>query len=344
MRSIYLLNGYWWRMPWGGLLVALLLLFMVETWLHTDNFYYQYRAVFAAGRAMDKVLHVGVQAPRLLLLGNSRIDNGFDPRVLSATLQLGEPQAVFNMGMPGINMRGLNELVNRLHREGVFGSGRVEWVILGLDETLFQSDDELGYTVVFGKPLDLLAESNLSDALKGVVRLWGFAPNLRGLREPGRLERFLQASWVGVEPWGGSASSSLGYRAGEEEAFQDAQQVARQEASAQVAPDPAMVKALWRLLDRLQSLEVKVAVLYPPLLYRDVLFLTPDNPAAIPYITLARFIRQREIPELSLDAASQRNTMDFANAGHLNRRGSLRYSTLLAGQLRRIWPELENLN
>ena len=180
--------------------------------------------------------------------------------------------------------------------------------------------------------------------LGGIVRLWGFAPNLKGLREPSRLERFVQASRADVEPWGGSASSSLGYRAGEEEVFQDAQQVARQEASVRLAPDSAMVTALWQLLDRLKSLKVKVVVLYPPLLYRDVLFLTPDDPAAAPYVTISHSILERGIPELSLDRATERNGRDFANAGHLNRRGSLRYTTLLAEQLRHTWPELGNRN
>lgn len=139
-------------MPWGGLLVSILLLLVVEAWLHTDSFYDRYRAVFAVGRTMDKALYVETQAPQILLLGNSRVDNGFDPKILGAILLPGEPNAAFNLGMPGINLRGLNGVVDRLDREGALGPGRVEWVVLGLDETLFQSGDELGYTVVFGNP------------------------------------------------------------------------------------------------------------------------------------------------------------------------------------------------
>lgn len=289
---------------------------------------------------MDKVLYVGAQPPRLLLLGNSRIDNGFNPRPLGSALLNGEPNAAFNLGMPGINLIGLKGVVSRLKQEGVLGSGGVEFVILGLDESLFQAGDELGYTVIFGNPWDLLAQGDLNGAVGRIMHLWGFAPNLRGLREPSHLVRFLQASRSDVEPWGGSAVSSLGYRAAEENVFQDDRQLARQEASTRKAPDPMMVETLWKLLEQLKFSGVKVAVLYPPLLHRDVLFLIPDDPAAAPYLAIARDLQERMIPQISLDAPAQRKGSDFANAGHLNQPGSLRYTAMLVEQLREIWPEL----
>ena len=100
---------------WGSV-VGLLLLALVETWLHTDNFLYRYRSVFATGRAMGKLHYVESHSPALLMLGNSRVDNGFDPRTL---LEDGAADITgFNFGMPGANAGILYGLVKRLADKG----------------------------------------------------------------------------------------------------------------------------------------------------------------------------------------------------------------------------------
>ena len=58
---------------WGSV-IGLLLLALVETWLHTDNFMYRYRSVFAAGRAMGKLHYVRSHTLTLLVLVNSRVN------------------------------------------------------------------------------------------------------------------------------------------------------------------------------------------------------------------------------------------------------------------------------
>ena len=52
------------------LVVAILLCF--EAALHSDTLVHRYRSVFATGRAMDKVLQVERQTPRILFVGDSR--------------------------------------------------------------------------------------------------------------------------------------------------------------------------------------------------------------------------------------------------------------------------------
>jgi len=69
--------------PGLGAAFALFLLLVPEAMLHTDGFFYRYRAVFAAGRAMDKLRYVEATVPTLLIVGNSRVDNGFDPGAIA---------------------------------------------------------------------------------------------------------------------------------------------------------------------------------------------------------------------------------------------------------------------
>ncbi len=76
-------GGRPWRGPLVGTLVALLLLAAVESVLHTDTFLYRYRSVFAAGRAMDKLLALEAAPATVLAVGNSRVDNGIHPGVFA---------------------------------------------------------------------------------------------------------------------------------------------------------------------------------------------------------------------------------------------------------------------
>src|SRR5258705_10973381 len=87
--------------PGLGAAFALLLWLAAEAALHTDEFSYRYRAVFAAGRAMDKLNYVEANTPTLLIVGNSRVDNGFDPGAIASRLSVENRGQVFNFGLPG---------------------------------------------------------------------------------------------------------------------------------------------------------------------------------------------------------------------------------------------------
>jgi len=63
--------------------VAALIILCVELALHSESIMHRYRSVFAVGRAIDKLHYVERHPPRLLFIGNSRIDNGIDPRAIS---------------------------------------------------------------------------------------------------------------------------------------------------------------------------------------------------------------------------------------------------------------------
>src|ERR1700720_1151671 len=95
----------WLYAPGAGFVFALALLAVVEVWLHNDDFLYRYRSVFAVGRAMDKLRYVESQAPAVVIVGNSRVDNAFDPVTVRANLHGIEPGQVFNLGMPGADAR-----------------------------------------------------------------------------------------------------------------------------------------------------------------------------------------------------------------------------------------------
>lgn len=317
--------------------MGLLLLALAETWLHTDDFLYRYRSVFATGRAFGKLHYVESLPPALLVLGNSRVDNGFDPRTL---LEGGAADITgFNMGMPGVNAGILYGLVKRLAAEGTLGAKSVRTVIIGLDESLLQTEDTLGYGVFYADPAWLWQNRDWRGMLAQDIRLWGFSANLKQLREPGKALEFIQASFASVEPIGGGAAEHLGYRAGFS-GLQDAEQVRRQQESFDKPPDSVQVKALFATVALLQQHGVQVAVVYPPLLNRELLYLAPQLPGALPYIAVARQLSALGIPLLALEPGTQRDPGMFINPGHLNDRGAQYHSRLLARQLRAIWPSL----
>lgn len=321
---------------WGSA-VGLSLLVMVETWLHTDDFLYRYRSVFATGRAMGKLHYVESHPPALLVLGNSRVDNGFDPRTLLE--DGGKDITGFNFGMPGANAGILYGVVKRLADEGNLGAPRVRAVLIGLDESLLQAEDSLGYGVFYSDPAWLWQNRDWRGVLAHGIRLWGFSANLKELREPGKALEFIHASFSSVEPIGGGAAEHLGYRAGFG-GLQDAEQVSRQQESFDMPPDAVQIKALFATVMLLQQHGVQVAVVYPPLLNRELLYLTPQLPAAQPYMAVARRLAAFGIPMLTLEPGMQRDPRMFVNPSHLNDRGAQYYSRMLSRQLRVIWPSL----
>ncbi len=322
--------------PGRGLLVAALLLFAVECLLHSDAVLHRYRSVFAAGRAMDKSLYAAAHCPSVILLGNSRVDNAFDPRTIASEFTVPLERGAFNLGVPGADTRVLAGIVDRLDAAGCLREGGVRQVVLTLDEALVQPVDTLGQVVFFASPGRLWRDGQHHDALRAALRLYGYTNNLRQLREPASLQRFVQATLGPVEAVGGGAAEHLGYRAGFS-GLQDAQSAQLQEASSVAPPDPVNVRALWRLLDLLAARGVQVAVTFPPLLDREVLYVAADTPDAAPYRVIATELQRRAIPVITLSDGKPLLASEFVNPGHLNDRGAQRYSRLLAQGLQRVW-------
>ncbi len=330
----------WIRQPGGGALVALVLLLTVEAWLHTDDFLYRYRSVFAAGRAMDKLLYIEAHTPRLLVIGNSRIDNGFDPRGIAPHLIHEDRSEAFNFGVPGANARDFHGFFLRLAEKHMLGGQGVDHVVLGLDESFVQHEPSLGYGVFFASRQTFMEQRRFRAWLASWVRLWGYADNLKTLHEPEKLLRFVQATFASMEPVGGAAGEHFGYRAGLGGRFQDQGQVLMQEAGSTGPPDQDTLACLWAMLNLLQEYGVKVTVVFPPLLNREVSFLQAENASTAPYLAIKRELHRRDIPVIALESGSKRMIDEFANAGHLNDRGAQRFSKLLSQQLRLVWPEL----
>ena len=308
--------------------VAALILLGAELSLHSEPVLHQYRSVFAVGRAIDKLDYVETHAPRVLFIGNSRTDNGIDPRTVS--LALGQPAAYsFNLGLPGANLIIYQGLVERLAAQGKLGPGGIHSVVLGLDESAFQNDNSLGYTGFLADRKSLWAAGRYLDWLGSYQRLWSYSPNLRQLREPEKLLRFIEASTKPVDPVGGAAGDFLGYRAGFGGA-QNQDQAVRQESEAQQPPAADVVPFLWKTIDRLHALGVRVFVTVPPLRDRRSAFFDAE-PDAAPYRALLHALAQRGVSVLPESSGFQ--TDEFINAGHLNDSGAQRYSQALAQQL-----------
>lgn len=333
-RFLLMLRGK----PGWGVLFSLLVLLIVEFWLHTDHFLYNYRSVFAAGRAMDKVKFIESTPLYMLIVGNSRVDNGFNPQVIVDELSL--DKLAFNLGVPGANARILYGLFTRFLEKNLLGKKGIKYVVLGLDESFFQADDSLGYSIFYADRAALFDNYELKDYFGSICRLWGYSSNLKQLREPAKIERFIQATVSSVEPWGGSAEEGLGFRAAKKGEFQNLAQVMRQEAGSKHPPDELTVNYFWQLIKLLQDANVKVAVVFPPLLNRNVLFLA-NEPSAKPYQRILNELHDHHVPILALRDGGVKKPEEFSNPGHLNESGAHRYSKLLAKELLNVWPEFD---
>lgn len=307
---------------------AAFLVLCVEFALHSEPVIHRYRSVFAVGRAMDKLHHVEKNPPQVLFIGNSRTDNGVDPRVVSEIL--GQPASTcFNLGLPGANLLVLHGIVERLKERDLLDTNRIHAVVLGLDESALQEDNSLGYVSFLADRSALWESGRYQEWIGSYLRLWSYSGNLRQLREPEKSLRLLEASVRSLEPVGGAAATYLGYRAGFGGAQNEAQAV-RQENAAQQPPSPDIVAFLWRSIDILQSQGVRVFVTIPPLRDRPSAFVDP-NTAAAPYRAVLASLKQRDV--IVLSAAEGFLPSEFVNAGHLNDRGAQRYSADLGRQL-----------
>jgi hypothetical protein len=307
---------------------AALIVLCVELALHSESVIYRYRSVYAVGRAIDKLHFVEKHPPRVLFMGNSRIDNGVDP--LAITRVLGWPSSHgFNLGLPGANLLIQHGIVKRLDAKGLLGVNSIHTVVLGLDESALQEDNSLGYVGFLADRGVLWESGRYQDWLGSYLRLWSYSGNLRQLREPDKALRLIEASTRSLEPVGGAAATHLGYRAGFGAAQNEAQ-VVRQESAAQDVPSPDVVEFLWRSIDLLQSRGVRIFVTIPPLRDRPSAFVDA-SPAAESYRTLLTRLRQRGV--IVLQTPGGFSPSEFVNAGHLNDRGAQRYSAELGRQL-----------
>ncbi|MDP3585352.1 MAG: hypothetical protein Q8R61_09510 [Thiobacillus sp.] len=312
----------------GAFWLALLLIGLVELALHSEAVVHKYRAVFALGRAYDKLHSVERNPPQILFVGNSRTDNGIDPGTVSQSWP-DQPVRSFNLGLPGANAIVYHGEIMRLNERGLLGREAIHTVVIGIDESALQEDNSLGYVGFLADRAALWESGRYMDWLGSYLRLWSYSANLRQLREPDKLLRFMKASVRELDPVGGAASAHLGYRAGFG-AAQNEGQVMRQENAAQQPPSPDVVAFLWRSIDVLQAQDVRVFVTIPPLRDRPSAFVDA-SPSAAPYRALLARLERRGV--IVLPTAEVFVPSDFVNAGHLNDRGAQRYSAELGRQL-----------
>lgn len=312
--------------------LAALLLAGAEALLHSEAWMQRYRAVFAVGRALDKVHYVEATRPNLLIVGNSRTDNGIDPRTLQQARNT-SAQDAFNLGMPGANMLIYHGLITRLLQRGILAKNNNSIVLLGLDESALQEDQSLGYSPFFSDPATLWQQRRYRDWLGHYVRLWSYSANLRQLREPEKVTRMIEASLRSLDPVGGAPALYGGYRAGFGAAQNDAQ-LRSQETAAYAPPSPAMLNYLWLTVAALEQHHIQLVVFIPPLRDRLSAFVDPRVDAA-PYRKLLSQLQARGIPVLH-EGSPLIQPDEFVNAGHLNDRGAQRYSRWLGEQLAQL--------
>lgn len=311
------MNGKW-MAAW----IALALLAGFELMLHSDAVMQRYRAVFAVGRATDKLLYVESHRPALLILGNSRADNGIAPAALLAAAGAPADASAFNLGMPGANALVLEGVESRLLAAGV----RPREVFITLDETLFQHEDSLGYYGFFADRADLLDGGFHAELLGSLLRTWYYSGNLRQLREPDKLMRFVEATARDTEPLGGDAAHTLGYRAGFKGRFQTREQLMAQEAGTRAPPDPRMVVAVKALVADLVQAGIRVNLIATPLFGRPSAF-GPDA-APGPYAAITPELEALGARWLAVDLPPL-DADHFADPGHLNDGGARLYSAAL---------------
>ncbi len=317
-----------------GVLIGLAVLLGVEFYLHSDAFLHRYRSVFAVGRAADKIVYVAKRQPNVVFIGNSRVDNGISPQSVANALHLDKDE-VFNLGIPGQNTRVLYGVVKEMESRGAFSAGQIQFVLIGLDETLFSPDDELKYSLFFADSWKMLTNGEYLDLLGSVFRLWGYSVNLKGLREPARMQDFLLATVTDREPWGGSVRENLGYRAKKNTLKQSQREVAGEQGQ----PSPLEAEAgeyLLGAIDRLMSHDIRVGVFFTPRYGRINAFEMPGK-VSDTYNELLREMQKRGVAMFHVDDAKTYDGDLYSDPGHLNEEGAGRYSAAVARVMRDHW-------
>ena len=310
-----------------GAIIGLLVLLGVELYLHNDDFLHRYRSVFAVGRAADKITHVVKMQPTIVFMGNSRVDNGIAPAVVSSTLNLRQGE-VFNLGIPGQNTRVLSGVVRELERRGALSAVQLQCVMIGLDATLFFPVDDLNYSVFLADRWEMAAAGEYRDLFSSVFRLWGFSPNLKGLRDPARIQDFMAATLTDRDPWGGSVQDNLGFRAKQERLTPaHGNEVPAQETPEALDNQPRAY--LLTAIDRLLAHGISVGVFFTPQ-YRRSNDFELDGPDNDTYRQLLGDIKDRGVALIHVADMGTYEAGLFSNPGHLNEEGAHRYSSALA--------------
>jgi hypothetical protein len=121
-------------------------------------------------------------------------------------------------------------LLTRLDRKGLLGPSRIEvrghrdWT-----KGYLQPADALGYEVFFADRATMLEKGEYRDLARSLVRLWGYSDNLKELREPAKLERFIRRAGTASSRLA-AAPPSLPVIAPASARLQDAAQIGLQEA------------------------------------------------------------------------------------------------------------------
>lgn len=320
--------------PIAGGILAIALLGMVNILLFHEGIIQRYAAVFAVGRAMDKQQFTEHHCPSILILGNSRVDNGIDP-VRMHQYWRDDALSVFNLGIPGANARIGHGQLARLNHANCLSAGKIQLAILGLDESYLQDDDSLGYTPFFADRSALIEEGALKDWFGTWLRLWAYTDNLRQLHEPEKAIRFMQATFELIEPVGGAAQKHLGYRAGFGEGNQNAAQVMAQDAGTQLPPRARMLEYLFKMQALLHRNGAQLIVVFPPLLNRNSAYLDPTRSEGY-YTQIPEQLRSRGALVVTSQDPVPRTPEYFINAGHLNDRGAEIYSQWLASMTKQL--------
>lgn len=315
-----------------GIIVGLLILLAFELYLHNEDFLHRYRSVFAVGRAADKIEYAAQVQPGIIFLGNSRVDNGIAPKVVASTLGV-QKEEVFNLGIPGMNTRVLYGVIRKLEQRKALAPKITRCVLIGMDSTLLTTEDTLNYSVFLADRFKMLKYEEYRPLLASIFRMWGFATNLKGLREPAKLRDFFAATLSDRDPWGGNVHDNLGFRA-KKEKLDNRKTIPDFDVGEKTTPFPKVsVRYLLDTVDLLQARGVKVGIFFPPQFAHTNIFERNDNLSPSATNLLAAF-KSRNIGIYSVVSAGEFPAQLYANPGHLNEDGAIRYSRALSDLIR----------
>jgi len=236
--------------------------------------------------------------------------------------------------LPGAEACNVEGVIERLADKDMFGPGRIEQVLFGLDDGFFRRVGGLGYEVFFDDRARLLAHGRYRDWLRSVLRLWGYSDSLRTLQEPAKLIRFAQATLGEVESWGGNAKDTAGFRAADRFVNQDADQVKQQTAASRRPPDAQVLECFWATAAHLQRAGATVKVFFTPSLRSANAFDGDAGGPDSPYGRMKAEFAARDIGVVEFDVRDLIAGRYFANPGHLNREGATRFTARLATMTR----------